>query len=229
MVIFLFITSCISHYEYQTKNSYNQNLFYTLSIKQNKYVLRRTEDNYFNINYGDLIKESESVFILKEIHNEDSMDYFVEYLYKKGSFNNFTLLIDSRVPFQKILINDTVFLDSVFSPVVNSPQYHTFIIPQKPLSVKLESCEYPDMIFNRDFSTIKSKQYMVPDTCNYMKIVDNPAIENTLGTVLKFNKKTGELFSKANKMYLIKVSRPALKSINKSHRIRLKELIRNTR
>jgi hypothetical protein len=83
------------------------------------------------------------------------------------------------------------------------------------------------MIFNKDWSSTKSKLYIIPDTCNYMKINDNSDRGNELGTKLTFNKRTGELFSKTDKIYLKKVNRLASKSTNREHRKLLRKLVRN--
>lgn len=226
LIVFSILLSscCISHYEYQTKDVYNHNVDFTLSIKKDKFVLYKDGHQYFESSYGILIKESNDVFCLNEAFSKDSMEYIVSYRNVRDS--NYTFYFEAKdLFFNKLIINDTVFIDNQLS-YNNMKQLYSCKLNSKPKSLKLESYVGTDMVFNKDRSLIKSKRYIVPDTCNYMKISYNFECEGIIGTRLLFNVKTGELYSDSNKFVFKKVSHPSNKKAEKSNVEKLNELLK---
>lgn len=225
------LTSCTSRYCNVSKVSYGNNheniISYTLSLRDEKFYFTKTNQSSFGSSYeGSLIKLENNEYELKSLLSPDSMCYPVTYKKDNNIGSKFLLELPNYLPFNKLLVDGNIYLDTIITSDVNLPKYMRLELNAKPHQIQIYGKLFYDEIFGKYEVEYKSKKYIVPDTCNHM-VIDKISLDQyPIGlTNLKFNKQTMILYVDTNKIQFSKCKGKLTKFESKIHRQHLKRLV----
>ena len=206
----LFLLGCTQHYTHlKTNKEKNYRSSYTFSIQKNNFYLNYTVHGHFSgfIVVGGYLEKTKdkNIYQIHNFYKHDSINYPVFYRNEKNQDNQFILKIPLRYAFRQLLINDTLFLDTLIKPTTNLPKYLTFAFNEKPNQIQIVDYPFTDLIFYKYEVVYKSIKYIVPDSCNEMTIKNIPERYVPLGIPnLQFNKKTMIIYTEKDTMQMTK-------------------------
>lgn len=205
----MLFTGCISHYssivDIPSNNHNNEKTSIVLSIKENRFVLEKTWHQHmtsFADYYGKINRINRDSYELISDYNPLSIPYPIKAFYDSEIKTGMKIEISTRIPFEKLFVDDMLFQDSITAHYQGGVSHFTFTLSNKIKSLQLVSKDMLDVLFQTYKIYYKSERYIIPDTCNRVII---EAIAGNMYPIgiphLIFDHKKMILFSDSNIIY----------------------------
>jgi hypothetical protein len=212
--IFAFLLLCILHfgctqhfnivYDGNDIAHYGGKTSITLSTKSNRFLLQKTfHPNAFIVYSGYLIEFSHNEYELTSKYNPSSIKFPAEFFEDTIQVEGIRIDISNRIPFDRVFINDTLYLDSISQNNNGGKEYYNIIVKESPKSIQIASHNMLDALFQRYNICYQSIKYDIPKTCNHVVIDAIDDEEYPIGIPnLNFDSDKMKLFSDTNEIQL---------------------------